>query len=375
MSTSQTKGSETARVERLAGELSELGVDALLVQSLVDVRYLSGFTGSSALVLVVAAGGHERFGPDRFMTDFRYVSQAAAQVPDLFQREIVPGELLDALPALLSDAGGRLGFDDTQMTVQAHRHLGELLASGWELVACPPVVRRLRAIKDAGEVAKIAAACQIADAALTATLEEGLVGRTEHDVAVALEHHMRRLGAEAPSFSSIVASGAHGALPHAEPRAEPIQPDVLVTIDWGARHEGYCSDCTRTFATGENIGSEARSVYELVRAAQAASLEAVMAGPTGVQVDAVAREIIAAAGHGDHFGHGLGHGVGLEIHEGPRLSRSAGEEPLQAGHVVTVEPGVYIPGELGVRIEDLAVVRDGGQDVLTGLPKELRVVG
>jgi Xaa-Pro aminopeptidase len=375
MSTSQAKGSDTDRVERLAGELSGLGVDALLVQSLIDVRYLSGFSGSSAMVLVMADSERQRLGPDRFMTDFRYVSQAAAQVPDVFQREIVPGELLDALPRLLAGASGRLGFDDTQMTVHAHRHLRELLPSDWELVPCTPVVRRLRAIKDEGEVGKIATACQIADAALTATLAEGLVGRTEVEVAVALEQHMRTLGAEAASFPSIVASGAHGALPHAQPRPEPIPPDVLVTIDWGARHEGYCSDCTRTFATGENIGSQARSVYELVLAAQEAGLEALMAGPNGVQVDSVAREIIDAGGHGSHFGHGLGHGVGLEIHEGPRLSRSAGDEPLKAGNIVTIEPGVYIPGELGVRIEDLTVVRDGGQDVLTNLPKELAVVG
>jgi Xaa-Pro aminopeptidase len=365
---------EAARAKHLASELPALGVQALLVQSLVDVRYVTGFTGSSALAFVVADGARESLGADRFLTDFRYVSQAAAQVDEAFEQQIVPGELLDAVPALLSGEGGKLGFDDTFMTVSTHRHLSERLPDGWKLVPCPGVVKGLRAVKDASEVAKIARACELADAALTATLEEGLVGRTESEVAIALEQHMRRLGAEGAAFDSIVASGAHGALPHAEPRDEPIQPDVLVTIDWGARYDGYCSDCTRTYATGEGISAKAREVYELVLAAQEAGVAAVKAGPTGKQVDAVARDVIAAGGHGDHFGHGLGHGVGLEIHEGPRLSRTAGEEPLRDGHVVTVEPGVYIPGELGVRIEDLTVVREGAQEVLTRLPKGLAVV-
>jgi Xaa-Pro aminopeptidase len=200
------------------------------------------------------------------------------------------------------------------------------------------------------------------------------VGRSERDVAIELELRMRRIGAEAPSFPSIVAAGANGALPHAEPRAVEIPRDVLVTIDWGALHEGYCSDCTRTYATGEGLSTEAREVYGLVLAAQEEGLAALRAGPTGREVDAVARQVIEQAGHGEHFGHGLGHGVGMEIHEGPRLSRAAGEEALRAGHVVTVEPGVYIPGQLGVRIEDLVVVREEAHEVLTSLPKELTVI-
>ena len=157
---------------------------------------------------------------------------------------------------------------------------------------------------------------------------------------------MRRLGANGPSFPSIVASGAHGALPHAESRAEQIPSDVLVTIDWGALHEGYCSDCTRTYATGEHISARAREIYELVLAAQTQGLDAVRAGPSGVELDAVARAVIEDAGYGEQFGHGLGHGVGMEIHEGPRLSRTAGDDPLLAGNIVTVEPGVYLPDEL-----------------------------
>ena len=205
-------------------------------------------------------------------------------------------------------------------------------------------------------------------------LARGLAGRTEQDVAIDLELAMRRLGAQGPSFPTIVAAGEHGALPHASPRAQEITRDVLVTIDWGALHEGYCSDCTRTYATGEGISGLAREVYELVLEAQLAGLAAVRPGPTGPDVDAVAREVIERGGQGERFGHGLGHGVGMEIHEGPRLSRTAARSPLQEGNVVTIEPGVYLPGELGVRIEDLVVVTGDGAGVLTSLPKELTVV-
>jgi Xaa-Pro aminopeptidase len=193
-------------------------------------------------------------------------------------------------------------------------------------------------------------------------------------VAIELELRMRRLGAEAPSFPSIVAAGAHAALPHAEPRDVQIPPDVLVTIDWGALHDGYCSDCTRTYATGEGISTEAREVYELVRSTQEQALAAVEAGPSGRELDAVARALIERAGHGEHFGHGLGHGVGMEVHEGPRLSRTGSEERLRAGNVVTIEPGVYLPDELAVRIEDLVVVEETGCEILTGLPKLLTVI-
>jgi Xaa-Pro aminopeptidase len=361
------------RVERLAGELETLGVDALLVQSLVDVRYLSGFTGSSGLVLVLGPSLAGELGAHRFYTDFRYTTQSAAEVPDAFTREIVAGELTEAVAATLAERTGRLGFDEASVTVKTHARLHELLG-GWELVGCAGAVQRLRAVKEPGEIARLRAASELADEALRGVLEDGLVGHTERDVAIELELRMRRLGAEAASFPSIVAAGAHGALPHAQPRGEAIPRDVLVTIDWGALLDGYCSDCTRTYATGEGISALAREVYEIVLAAQEQSLAAVAAGLSGRDLDAVARQVIEQAGHGEHFGHGLGHGVGLEIHEAPRLSRTASEEPLLIGNVVTVEPGIYLPGELGVRIEDLVVVGELGPDVLTGLPKELTVV-
>jgi Xaa-Pro aminopeptidase len=363
-----------ARLARLASELRDRELDRLLVQGPIDLRYLTGFTGSNGLALLAAAEAGAGEGQHRFLTDFRYTTQSAEQVPASFSREIVSGELLDAAAAELPGASGRLGFDEAHMTVKQHRRLLELLPAGWELVPCAGAVEGLRAVKEAGEIERIRAASALADEALRSVLEAGIVGRTEREVAIELELRMRRLGAEAPSFSSIVAAGAHGALPHAEPRDREIPRDVLVTIDWGALHEGYCSDCTRTYATGEGISERAREVYALVLAAQRAGLAAVAAGPSGREVDAAAREVIEAAGHGEHFGHGLGHGVGLEIHEGPRLSRTASEEPLRAGNVVTVEPGVYLPGELGVRIEDLVAIGEDAQEVLTSLSKELTVI-
>jgi Xaa-Pro aminopeptidase len=365
------------RAERLAGELREHEIDVLLVATPVNVRYLTDFTGTNGLALIYADQRGPRRSKHRFLTDFRYATQSAAQVPDAFAREIVAGEMLEGLVEVLtssSEGGGRLGFDDASVTVKQHARLVELLGEGWELVPCAGAVERLRAVKDAGEIDRIRAASRLADEALRETLEAGLIGRTERDVAIELELRMRRLGAEGPSFPSIVASGAHGALPHAAPRAREIRKDVLVTIDWGALHDGYCSDCTRTYATGERISPRAREIYELVLAAQERALAAVRAGPNGKELDAVARELIEAAGEGEHFGHGLGHGVGIEVHEGPRLSRLASEDPLLAGNVVTVEPGVYLPGRLGVRIEDLVVVTGDGQEVLTRLSKELTVI-
>ncbi|MFI5003645.1 MAG: M24 family metallopeptidase [Solirubrobacterales bacterium] len=385
MSAAPANEPEVARTERLAAQLGERGVDRLLVANHVNLRYLTGFTGTNGLALIAPgepAGAAGRSGSDlaevglqRFFTDFRYDTQSTAQVPSLFERRIVPVDLFEAAATELAQAqSGRLGFEDGALTVKQHTRLHELLPEGWVLVPCGGLVEELREVKEPAELARIRAAAQLADEALRGVLEGGLAGRTEREVAIDLELRMRRLGADAPSFPSIVAAGSHSALPHAEPRDVAIPHDTLVTIDWGAAHEGYCSDCTRTYATGERLPDGAREVYELVLRAQLAGLAAVRPGPTGKEVDLVAREVIEAAGHGEHFGHGLGHGVGMEVHEAPRLSRTAGEQPLRAGNVVTVEPGVYIPGRFGVRIEDLLVVTEDGAVVLSGLGKELTVV-
>ncbi len=363
---------EIERAARVAEGLRALEVDRLLVGAPVNLRYLTGYTGTNGLA-VISAGD----APHRFFTDFRYATQSAEQVPGEFEREIAPADLLEAATRALGTGGvkgeRRLGFDDGALTVKQHARLRELLADGWELVACGGVVERLREVKDEHEISAIRAAAALADEALAGVLEEGLVGRTERDVAIELELRMRRLGAQASSFPSIVASGKHGALPHAEPRDMEIERDVLVTIDWGAYLDGYCSDCTRTYATG-SLSEEAQATYELVLSAQEAALAAVRVGVSGREVDGVARAMIERAGHVEHFGHGVGHGVGMEIHEAPRLSRTASEEPLRVGNIVTVEPGVYIPERLGVRIEDLAVVSDDGAERLTGLAKELTTV-
>ncbi|HEY3830513.1 MAG TPA: Xaa-Pro peptidase family protein [Solirubrobacteraceae bacterium] len=363
---------QAARTLRLAALQRERDLDLLLVSEPVNLRYLTGFTGSNGLALLAAE-------PDvrpRFFTDFRYATQSAEQLPALYDREIVQLDLLETAARLLAEqgGGGRLGFDEAALSVKQHRRLRELLDEEWELVGAAGLVEGLRELKDAAELERIRAAAQLADEALRGMLEGGLAGRTERDVAIDLELRMRRLGASAPSFSSIVAAGSHSALPHAEARDVEIPRDTLVTIDWGAEHEGYCSDCTRTFATGERLGEQEREIYALVLRAQLAGLDAVRPGPSGREVDAAARAVIESAGHGEHFGHGLGHGVGLEVHEAPRLSRTAAEQPLRAGHVVTVEPGVYVPGQVGVRIEDLVAVTADGHEVLNGLPKELTVV-
>lgn len=355
------------RAERLIGLEPDAGVEALLVSELVNVRYLTGFAGSSGIALV---GKQVR----AFITDFRYEEQSAEQVDPSFERLIAraPRDLLDLLDDALPGGELRLGIEADHVSVSQHARIAELLGERVELVSCGPLVEQLRAVKEPEEIEKIRAASALADAALERLLREGLVGRTERELALALEHDMRERGAERPAFETIVAAGAHGALPHAEPREVEIRSGQLVVIDWGAELDGYCSDCTRTVAAGDP-GAEAREIYELVLEAELAGVQAVRSGQPGRDVDMAAREVIDRAGQGERFGHGLGHGVGLEVHEAPRLSRRS-EDVLQSGNVVTIEPGVYVPGALGVRIEDLAVVRDDGCEILTSVPKRLIVV-
>jgi Xaa-Pro aminopeptidase len=349
------------RADRVLAELADRELDALLVTDLVNVRWLTGFTGSNGVALL---GRDVR----RFVTDFRYLTQAAEEVDGAWKHEIAQ----DLHERVMQDLPRRVGFDDEHVAVRLHERLRELAGDGVELVPAGGLVEELRLVKDAREIDKVRAAARLADEALEEVLERGIIGRTERDVALDLEVAMRRRGASGPSFPPIVAAGAHGALPHAQPRDVPIPEGTFVVIDFGAQVDGYASDCTRTFATGE-VDPRDRQIYELVQRAQAEALDAVGPGPLGREVDAIARGIIDAAGHAEHFGHGLGHGVGLEVHEGPRLS-TKGETPLAAGQIVTVEPGVYVPGHVGVRIEDLVAITSDGHDVLSTLPKDLRVV-
>ncbi len=349
------------RGERLGKLVGERELEMLFVSDLTNVRYLTGFTGTNGACLV---------GPELrvFFTDFRYTERAAEEVGAEWER---PQGERDLLPQIAKRMHGRVGFEDAKLSVRQLKRLRETVTDEVELVPAGDLVEELRAVKEPEEIERIAAAAELADGVYRWALERGLAGKAEREVARGCEARIRELGAE-PSFPPIVAAGANGALPHAEPGEREIGRGELVVFDMGALFDGYCSDCTRTFATGEP-GDEAREVYELVREAQAAALEAVKPGISGKEVDAVPRELIAAAGHGERFGHGTGHGVGLEVHEGPRLGVSS-EDELREGNVVTVEPGVYLPGRFGVRIEDLIVVTADGHNNLSGLPKELLLV-
>ena len=353
-----------ARADRLAERFAARGVDAFIVSGFANLRYLTGFVTDNGFCVV---------GPGirTIVTDFRYVEQVRGESPDW---DLVKGErdLLASIGKVLAERGvERLGFEDDHLTVRAHARLVDHVSGAAELVAAGGLVEELRAVKEPAELEAIRAAAKIGDEVMAGVPERGLVGRTEREVSNELQAEMTARGAEGPSFPPIVAGGAHGALPHAVPRDVVIEENTLVVVDMGCVLDGYCSDCTRTFATGA-LDDDAQEAYELVLRAQEDALSAVRPGAACRDVDAVAREEIERGGHGDRFGHGLGHGVGLEVHEAPTLGRTA-EGRLEAGNVVTVEPGVYLPGRFGVRIEDLVAVGEDGPEVLTPFAKTLAV--
>ena len=348
------------RGDRLEAVLAEKGLDRMLVTDLTNVRYLTGFSGTNGAAI---CGPGIRI----FLTDFRYTERAAAEVSE-WECVTLTGDWLGGIGERLT---GKVGFEDDHVSVRSLTKLEEKLPDGVEAVAAGGAVEGLRRVKDEGELALIAEAARLADAALKATVEDGFVGKTERAVADAFDTRVRA-GGGVPSFDTIVAAGPNGAQPHAEPGPRVIEKGELIVFDMGAKLDGYCSDGTRTYATGDP-GDEGRRVYETVLAAQQASLEAIRPGEKGEDVDAAARKVIEEAGHGEHFGHGLGHGVGLDIHEGPRLSLRS-DDVLAANEVVTVEPGIYLAGDLGVRIEDLVVVTDDGLRNLSALPKSLDYV-
>ena len=365
--------SEDSRADRLAGLLADAELDCLLVGDLVrpgdsgpdaiaNVRWLTGFTGTSGFVVV---GERRR----EFLTDFRYTERAEAEVSSEFDRVTLQGRLVAELAKRLE---GRVGYDEDSTSVASLRKLEEAMPDGAELVAANGLVENLRRKKDPAEIEAIAEASRLADEVFEWLAERGLAGKTEREVAQSAEQRLRELGAE-PAFPVIVGSGPNGALPHSEPGQRVIEDGELVVVDMGARLGGYNSDGTRTWATGQ-VSGEAREVYDLVRRAQALSLEALQAGVGGSEADRVSREPIEEAARADQYGHGLGHGVGLEVHEAPRLGKTS-EDVLAEGDVVTVEPGVYVPGEFGVRIEDLVVVETAGVRNLSSTTKELRSVG
>ena len=354
----------------LAELLADRDLDALLVSDLINVRYLSGFTGSNAALLVYADGR-----PAVLATDGRYRTQAARQAPEL---EIVIERACGrALAARAADAGAhRLGFESHVLTVDAHDALACALSDTPALLTrSAGLVEGLREVKDDGEIALLATACAAADAALTALIDDGALrpGRTERQVRNDLEALLLAHGADGPSFETIVAAGANSAIPHHRPTDAVLAAGDFVKIDFGAVVGGYHSDMTRTLVLGRPADWQ-REIYHLVADAQRAGLRALAVGAALAEVDAAARGVITEAGYGEMFGHGLGHGVGLQIHEAPGINASAAGT-LLAGSAVTVEPGVYLPGRGGVRIEDTLVVVGGQRDapeLLTRFPKELR---
>jgi Xaa-Pro aminopeptidase len=353
------------RPVRLQSRLDAAGCDALLVTNMTNIRYLTGFTGSAALLLVTPRGLV-------FVTDGRYRDQAAGQLAGAGVTAAVEiGRTSDEQRAILTGAAAgvpRLGLEADAVTwAQQRRYASEWFA-GAELVATEGLVEDLRLVKDAGEVARIAAACALADAALAAVRHRLGEGATEAEVALELEWQMRRLGAEGPSFDTIVASGTNGAMPHHRAGDRRITEGDLVVVDFGALVDGYHSDMTRTFMVGEPSDTQ-RRMYDAVHAAQSAGVAAVRSGVEARGVDEACRAVLRDAGWEEAFLHGTGHGVGLDIHEAPRVSATAAGS-LADGHVVTVEPGVYLPEHGGVRIEDTVVVTAGGCRTLTLAPKE-----
>jgi Xaa-Pro aminopeptidase len=342
-----------SRIGSLRASLEE----PLLVTNGVNVRYLVGFSSSNAALFVEP----ERV---RLFSDFRYAEAARAVKSVEFVE--TKRSLVGALAELLE---GPVGFEADAVSYASWE---VLRAGGLELVPRRGLVEALRAVKDESELEKIRRAAKITSEAYTQFAEERFVGRTERELAWRLDALFHELGADAPAFETIVASGPNAAKPHARPTDRTMEVGETVVIDAGAMVDGYNADCTRTFVTGP-LPEELKAAYEATLEGQLAGLEAVRSGVTGVDADAAARDEIEAAGLGEKFGHGLGHGVGLEVHEAPRLSRES-TDTLAAGNVVTVEPGVYLEGLGGIRIEDLVVVTDGEPEVLTSFGKGLITV-
>ncbi len=351
-----------ARLPRLRGLLPEAGCEAILVTDLANVRYLTGFSGSAGIVLVL---------PDEtvFVSDGRYGEQASEQVAAAGVEARIEITATSQKEVLAEAASGmaRLGLESDSVTWRQQMRYSQEWFPGVELVATENLVEGLRRIKDDGEVARIEAAAAIADAALAEVRGRLVDGPTERELALELDFTMRRLGAEDVSFETIVASGPNGAKPHARPGDRGIVEGDLVVLDFGALVDGYHSDMTRTLLVGEGSETQRRMV-EVVMEAQRQGVEVVAPGVECRGVDAVCREIIDAAGWGEAFVHGTGHGVGLDIHEPPRLAATS-DDVLSVGEVVTVEPGVYLPEHGGVRIEDTVVVIDEGCRRLTRSPK------
>ena len=357
------------RVQQLRRQLAAEDLDALLVSTPENRRYLSGFTGSAGYLIITQEHA-------LIATDFRYFEQVGVQAPDFELVRVTQGDIKQWLPPCLETVqASTLGFEANDLSFALHERLTDALASMAPeqrpaMRATYDLAEGLRIYKDATEMDIIITAIHIADRAFEEVAETLQPGISEREIAWRLERSMRERGAESTSFDIIVASGPNAARPHHRPSDRIINEGEPIIIDMGARVQGYCSDISRTVCLGE-ADDQFRKVYDLVLASQETAIAAVQAGMSGHDGDHLARNVIEKAGHGDHFGHGTGHGVGLAIHENPRVARNATNE-LADGMVFTIEPGVYVPGWGGVRIEDIVVLKDGyAQDLTTAHKKEL----
>lgn len=351
------------RLDRLRASFTEAGLDAVLVTSVENIRYLSGFTSADGILLVTQT-------ENLLFTDFRYVIQAKEQAPDFTLCETTY-ETMDREieAALVRNACKRCGFEQTNVTVAAYENYRAMPV---EFVPFAEQLTALRLIKTADEIASLQKAQQMADQAYAQLLTRIHSGMTERQVVAELNYLCSMLGSEGPSFDPIVGSGPNGAMCHAVPCDRKLQNGDLVVVDFGCIYNGYHSDMTRTFGVG-TVDDELRSIYDIVLEAQLRTLDAVKTGITGKELDAVARDYITAKGYGDCFGHGLGHGFGLEIHEAPRAARTS-NQVFAPGMTITVEPGIYLEGKGGVRIEDCCVVTEEGKINLVSSPKELVLI-
>lgn len=354
------------RLRQLRMGMHEAECDAYITLSPPALAYLTGFEGSTGAAVVMEDTAW-------FLCDFRYTEQAQAQVSPAFEIGEEKGTLETRLGERLNQLkAARAGFDTTVTTVYQRDTIAQAFRG--ELIPLPDLLAGLRRRKSADEVARIRAASELAEGAMLDLLGHFEAGMAEREAAAWLEYEFKRRGAEGPSFEPIVLFGAHSSLPHGMPGEQRLQNGDIILVDCGCIHRGYCSDLTRTCVFATIPGAWFDEIYQIVRDAQQAALEAVRPGMACREVDAVARDRIREAGYGQYYGHGLGHGVGLEVHEAPRLNMEA-ETVLETGMVITVEPGIYLPGKGGVRIEDLLVVTEDGCDVLTVSPKELKVLG
>ncbi|CAM4232652.1 M24 family metallopeptidase [Paenibacillus tarimensis] len=353
------------RIDKLRAKLENLGLDAILVASDVNRAYLSGFTGSAGMLLITGTSSY-------LLTDFRYMTQAPEQAKDYKVVEHAQNWLDTVKELAGNEQITKLGFEENHVVHADYLAWSEALAP----VTLHPtggVVEDLRIIKEPGEIVIMQEACELADAAFKHILGFIETGRTELELSLELEWFMRRNGASAVSFTTIVASGERSALPHGVASSRKIGRDEFIKFDFGALYKGYCSDITRTVVYG-TPSDKHKEIYNIVLEAQLYALEHIKPGMTGREADALTRDIITRYGYGEFFGHGTGHGLGMEIHEAPRLSLKS-DTILTPGMTVTVEPGIYIPQFGGVRIEDDIVITDTGIKILTSSPKELTVLG